>query len=41
MRFNVAVDGVVVEGCEVVDVALMDFGIIVLEVNFFLGSAFV
>lgn len=41
MRFSVAVDGVVVEGCEVVDVGLMDFGVIVLEINFFFGGTFV
>lgn len=41
MHFSVAVDGVVVEGCEVVDVGLMDFGVIVLEINFFFGGAFV
>ena len=35
-----AVDGVVVEGCDVVGVRLVDFGAMVLELDFSFGSCF-
>ena len=33
LRFTVAVDGVVVVGCEVVGVRLVDFGVMVLKLD--------
>ena len=38
--FSVAVDGVVVEGCDVVGVRLVDFGAMVLELESSFGSCF-
>ena len=33
LRFSVTVDGVVVVGCEVMDVGLVELGVTVLELN--------
>ena len=40
LRFSVAVEGVVAEGCKVVGVRLMDFGAMVLELNSSFGCCF-
>lgn len=41
LRFNVAVDGVLVEGCEVLDFRLVDFEVMVSDLNSYLGVVFV
>lgn len=41
LRFSVAANGLVAEGCNVVDIRLVDFGAMVLELNSRLGVAFV
>lgn len=38
--FNVAADGVIAEGCDVVFVKLVDFGAVVLELDSLFGSCF-
>ena len=40
LHFNVAVDGVVLEGCDVVGVRLVDFEAMVLELDYSFGSCF-
>ena len=40
LLFSVAVDGVVVEGCDVVGIRLVDFGAMVLELDSSFGSCF-
>ena len=40
LRFSVAVDGMVVLGCEIVGVGLMDFEIMVLKLDSYFGDCF-